>query len=91
MKLGCRMFSKMDSDFYPLYFINTVLGDYFGSRLMKNIREDKGFTYDIHSTLDAQLFDGCFYISAELNPSELDVTLSEIKKGIPKNTNSIDW
>ena len=47
---------------------------------MKNIREDKGFTYDIHSTLDAQLFDGCFYISAELNPSELDVTLSEIKK-----------
>lgn len=80
MKLGCRMFSKMDSDFYPLYFINTVLGDYFGSRLMKNIREDKGFTYDIHSTLDAQLFDGCFYISAELNPSELDVTLSEIQK-----------
>lgn len=70
----------MDKDFYPLYFINTVLGDYFGSRLMKNIREDKGFTYDIHSTLDAQLYDGCFYISAELNASELHITLNEIKK-----------
>jgi len=80
MKLGCKMFSKMDKDFYPLYFINTVLGDYFGSRLMKNIREDKGFTYDIHSTLDAQLYDGCFYISAELNASELHITLNEIKK-----------
>lgn len=80
LKLGCKMFSKINTDFYPLYFINTILGDYFGSRLMKNIREDKGFTYDIHSTLDAQLHDGCFYISAELNQNELSQTLDEIKK-----------
>jgi len=67
-----------------MYMVNTILGDYFGSRLMKNIREDHGFTYDIHSTIDAQLHDGCFYISAELNKEFLDETIAQINKEIKK-------
>ena len=34
--------------------VNTLLGDYFGSRLMSNIREDKGYTYGI-GTLISEL------------------------------------
>ncbi|HEX5625465.1 MAG TPA: pitrilysin family protein [Saprospiraceae bacterium] len=70
LKMGLRCFPKVHPDFYGLYVLNAILGDYFGSRLMKSLREDKGYTYDIHSTLDAQVYDGCFYISAELNPDK---------------------
>lgn len=38
-------------DFPAVYFLNTVLGGYFGSRLMKNIRETKGYTYSIYSDI----------------------------------------
>ncbi len=37
---------------YPLVSLtNTILGGYFGSRLMQSIREDKGLTYGIHSSI----------------------------------------
>jgi zinc protease len=82
LKIGCRTFKRDHPDFYGMYLLNTVLGDYFGSRLMKNIREDKGLTYDIHSTLDAQKHDGCFYISAELSPEQAEPAIALIMREI---------
>lgn len=79
LKMGCGLFPKSHADYYPLYFINTLLGDYFGSRLMKNIREEEGLTYDIHSTVDVQLHAGCFYISAELNPEHREKSIDLIR------------
>lgn len=79
LKFGLRTFQRKHPDFFGTYMLNTVLGDYFGSRLMKNIREDKGLTYDIHSALDCQVHDGCFYISAELNPRQLESALKLIR------------
>ena len=49
-----------------MYVLNTDPGGYFGSRLMGNIREEKGYTYNIYSTLDAMRFDGCFYVGTEV-------------------------
>lgn len=80
LKMGMRIFKKRHPDFYGMYVLNTILGDYFGSRLMKNIREDKGYTYDIHATLDAQVNDGCYYISAELNPKQKEDTILMIEE-----------
>lgn len=79
LKMGIRTFPRRHSDFFGLYLVNTILGDYFGSRLMKKIREDQGLTYDIHSNLDAQVHDGCFYISAELNPDQLQEAIDLIR------------
>lgn len=84
LKMGVRTFARQHPDFFGLYLLNTILGDYFGSRLMKNIREDKGYTYDIHSSLDAQKYAGCFYISAELNPDQLDASLALISGELTK-------
>jgi predicted Zn-dependent peptidase len=84
LKLGMRCIPKRHPDFYGLYVLNTILGDYFGSRLMKNLREDKGYTYDIHSTLDAQVHDGCFYISAELNPDQINNAIFHIREELNK-------
>lgn len=84
LKMGCGLFPKNHPDYYGMYVLNTLLGDYFGSRLMKHIREEEGLTYDIHSTLDVQLHAGCFYISAELNPASRDKTEDLIRKELKK-------
>ncbi|MBK7939760.1 MAG: insulinase family protein [Lewinellaceae bacterium] len=60
IKIGRRAFNRRHPDFNGLYVLNAILGGYFGSRLMTNIRE-KGFTYNIYSTLDAYLHDGCLH------------------------------
>ncbi|MCC6816104.1 MAG: insulinase family protein [Saprospiraceae bacterium] len=80
LKIGKRIFKKSDDDYYDLYFINTLLGDYFGSRLMTRLREENGFCYDVNSTLDAQLHDGMFYISADLNAESKDLAIQLIKE-----------
>jgi zinc protease len=82
LKMGLASLHRKHPDFFGLYLLNVILGDYFGSRLMKNLREDKGYTYDIHSTLDAQVYDGCFYVSAELNPEQIENAIFWIKEEI---------
>jgi predicted Zn-dependent peptidase len=84
IKIGRRLFDRHHPDFNGIVVLNTLLGGYFGSRLMTNIREKKGFTYNIYSTVDAYLQDGCFYIATEVNPgkaaSAIRAIFSEMKK-----------
>jgi len=49
--IGSWSIPKTHPDFIALTVFNTILGGYFGSRLVKNIREDKGHTYGIYSSL----------------------------------------
>ena len=49
--VGRRLFDLTHPDFHKVSVLNTILGGYFGSRLMSNIREDKGYTYGINSIL----------------------------------------
>jgi len=51
IRIGKLSIPKSHPDFIALSVFNTILGGYFGSRLIKNIREDKGHTYGIHSSL----------------------------------------
>lgn len=84
IKIGRRAFGRNHPDYDGLYVLNTILGGYFGSRLMTSIREKKGFTYNIYSTLDAYLNDGCLYIATEVNTentaSAVRAILAEMKK-----------
>lgn len=84
IKLGRRTFNKHHPDFYGLYVLNTVLGGYFGSRLMMNIREKHGFTYNIYSNADTLLHDGYLYIAAEVNTDSAKKTLKEIHREMQK-------
>jgi predicted Zn-dependent peptidase len=54
----------MHPDFHDLTIANTILGGYFGSRLMSNIRENKGYTYGVSSHVAALRDDGFFVIGA---------------------------
>lgn len=80
IRIGSRIINKHHPDFKGLYVLNTILGGYFGSRLMTNIREDKGYTYNIYSTVDSMLFDGCFYVGTEVGNEFAGKTIEEIYK-----------
>ncbi len=75
IKIGRPLFSRRHPDYNGVFVLNTILGGYFGSRLMMNIREKRGYTYNIYSTADAFMYDGCLYIATEVNTSK---TIREI-------------
>ena len=82
IRIGRRLFTRTHKDYAGMYLLNTILGGYFGSRLSANIREDKGYTYGIYSTIDMMLRDGYFMISTDTGSQYLENTLSEIYKEI---------
>jgi len=82
IRIGKRMFTKTHPDYLSMTILNTVLGGYFGSRLMTNIREDKGYTYGIGSGIASLLHDGMFYIGTEVGANVCNNALEEIYKEI---------
>jgi predicted Zn-dependent peptidase len=84
IKIGKKTINRNHSDYPGLLLANHILGGYFGSRLMKNIREEKGLTYGIHSSVTSYLNSGVFSISTETNKNKADQTISEIEKEIEK-------
>lgn len=78
IRIGRQLFNRQHPDYAPFFVLNTVLGGYFGSRLMNNIREDKGYTYNIYSSLDSMKYDGYFYIGTEVGNEFVKPTTKEI-------------
>ena len=79
IRLGKRSITRIHEDYFDLIFLNHLLGGYFGSRLMKNIREEKGLTYGIYSSINALKNDSMFLIGADVNKERIDLVLTEIK------------
>ncbi len=79
IKLGRTLFPIKHPDYTKLRLLNTIFGGYFGSRLMKNIREDKGYTYGIYSAVHCWTQGGFIYISADVDPSYTKPTLEQIE------------
>lgn len=71
---------KTHPDFVPMIMLNTLFGGYFGSRLMSNIREEKGYTYGIHSMILNQKYDSAFMITTEAGKDVCEPALTEIYK-----------
>lgn len=79
IRLGKKSVARLDPDYTDVLFLNHVLGGYFGSRLMKNIREEKGLTYGIHSSLHPMMHDSFLLIGADVNKENRELTIQEIK------------
>jgi predicted Zn-dependent peptidase len=58
--------------------LNSVFGGFFGSRLMSNIREDKGYTYGIHSYLQNQVQQTAWMVSTEAGRDVCEATIKEV-------------
>jgi predicted Zn-dependent peptidase len=82
VRIGRKLFGRKHPDFKKMQVLNMALGGFFGSRLMKNIREEKGLTYGIYSAMESYLDAGSFYIETEINNELRDTGVTEILKEI---------
>lgn len=80
IRLAREFPNRHHPDFIKMMVLNAVFGGFFGSRLMSNIREDKGYTYGIHSYVQNQLQDSSFLISTEAGKDVAEATVEEIYK-----------
>lgn len=67
-------------DFMKVMVLNTLFGGFFGSRLMSNIREEKGYTYGIHSFIQNHIHDTAWMISTEAGKDVCEATIEEVYK-----------
>lgn len=74
--------NRLHPDFYALHIATTALGGYFGSRLMRNIREDKGYTYGIGAAVSTYKNGGFFIVSTEVGADVYKDACKEIYKEI---------
>ncbi|MBA3647140.1 MAG: insulinase family protein [Chitinophagales bacterium] len=82
IRIGKKMVNKLHPDYVSLRVLNTVLGGYFGSRLMQNLREDHGFCYGVHSGVSSYLHDAHLYITTEVGDEVVWQAVDEIYKEV---------
>lgn len=82
INIGKILFNIHHPDYIRMKVVSTLLGGYFGSRLMANIREDKGFTYGIHSMITNSRRAGLFHISTQVGTEVTQAAIDEIFKEI---------
>ncbi len=78
IRIGKQVCNKLHKDYAGLTVVNTLLGGYFGSRLMRNIREDKGYTYGISSLLVSLRQAGYITIITDVGVDVTQAALHEI-------------
>ncbi|MFY8019571.1 MAG: M16 family metallopeptidase [Bacteroidia bacterium] len=80
LRIGKHGLSRTNPDFASFQLLNLIFGGYFGSRIMKNIREEKGLTYGIYSSHEINQHASCWYIETEMNSKSKNMGLEEIYK-----------
>lgn len=79
IRMGCLLMDVKEADYLPMRVLNTVLGGYFGSRLMKNVRENKGYTYHIASDLVTNTSQVMFMVSCEALADKAEEVMEEVR------------
>ncbi|MEM7383238.1 MAG: pitrilysin family protein [Bacteroidota bacterium] len=80
--IGKVLFPKDHPDYLPVRFVCDLLGGYFGSRLMRNIREEKGYTYGIHAGIVSLKHTSYFLIDTEVIQNFAEQACQEIYREI---------
>lgn len=76
-RIGNLAIARSDKDYFALLVANAILGDGTGSRLFLNIREKRGYTYDVSSSAHAPRMRGTFFSSSE---TRNEVTVPAIRE-----------
>jgi zinc protease len=85
VKLGHLGVSRNNPDYYALSVMNYILGGGgFASRLMLNIREEKGLVYDIHSFFAADKYGGSFQVGLKTKNESANVAIKEVLEEIKR-------
>jgi len=87
IRLASHFPNRHHPDFIRVQLLNNLFGGFFGSRLMSNIREDKGYTYGIHSYLQSHRQQTAWMVSTEAGRDVCDATLVEVYKEMERLRN----
>ncbi|NCT94850.1 MAG: insulinase family protein [Chitinophagaceae bacterium] len=80
IRLAMPFPNRHHPDFPKVQVLNNIFGGFFGSRLMSNIREDKGYTYGIHSYLQNHIHHSAWMVSTEAGRDVCEATITEVYK-----------
>lgn len=80
IRMGRLLFSYEHEDHPYAQIANTLLGGYFGSRLMRKIRQEKGLSYNIFSVIEPMMFDGYWMIGTETSHQNVEEVIGLIKQ-----------
>ncbi len=78
VKMGCTTITRKHPDYPKLRVLMTLFGGYFGSRLMSNIREDKGYTYGISAGVVFYPDSGLLIVSTETDNEYVEPLIQEV-------------
>lgn len=87
VKIGFMAMDSQHPDFLKFRFLCVLLGGYFGSRLMSNVREDNGYTYHIAAELDAYGSRNAFMISSECATEYVEPLIEEVYRELDRLVN----
>ena len=82
VRMGIPLFPIEHPDYFKMNLLIEIFGGYFGSRLMKNIREEKGYTYGINASFHSLKNAGYLAIGTDVNKENTTNTINEIFKEI---------
>ncbi|HET7896036.1 MAG TPA: pitrilysin family protein, partial [Flavisolibacter sp.] len=80
VRMGSQFPNRHHPDFVKVQVLNNVFGGFFGSRLMSNIREEKGYTYGIYSYLENHIQQSAWVISTDAGRDVCEATITEVYK-----------
>ncbi|MDR1122263.1 MAG: insulinase family protein [Dysgonamonadaceae bacterium] len=84
IRMGLGTINRSHEDFPGLKVLNTILGGYFGSRLMSNIREEKGYTYGISSGITSYKHAAFLSIATQTAPEHTENLIAEVYREIDR-------
>jgi len=80
IRMAANFPNRHHPDFVKAQVLNNIFGGFFGSRLMSNIREEKGYTYGIHSYLENHVQESAWVVSTEAGRDVCEATITEVYK-----------
>lgn len=89
IKLGMHTLSRKHPDYLQFRVLVTLFGGYFGSRLMSNIREDKGYTYGISAGVVSYPDSALLIVSTEADNEYVEPLIKEVYNEIDKLQNTL--
>jgi zinc protease len=78
IRMGTNFPNRHHPDFIQVQVLNNLFGGFFGSRLMSNIREEKGYTYGIYSYLENHIQESAWVISTDAGRDVCEAAITEV-------------
>lgn len=84
IRFGKRTIDRKHQDFPGLLLLNHYFGGFFGSQLMQNLREEKGLTYGVGSSIHSFKNDALLSIGTDVNKENVDHAVEQIQQELRK-------